>query len=415
MKSYQLFKVVSTWAARGTVDMSSIEEAKDRLDHIINIARVQWYKPIQIAEVLYRSRIGTPNLDTNLLETYRVKSRRWRDEVCSKFLQKQKAGSTSSSRYQDNVWEANAMTPDLLAVLDQENKKNNGAIEKYIYLRFQATQEAVAGIITIVNSADPQTFDVASLFQAFQSQAVRRSIDKVYEVIVYSLMETLVVELNAQVIVSVPGNKAPMLFEFSDLSFILLGLLGLSDGELEHTMPAHVYRVGITNAADRGLDMWANFGPVIQVKHMSLNPKLARDIVDQVESDNIIVVCTVIEKETIETVLKQTSWMRRVRDIVTQEKLAEWYTRCLRGKHSALLAQKLLDRLSTELKREFSQAAGVVDFINERNYKEVFSPTLWSVDLLQNIQESEETLELGYEPNNHNSQVIYEHLENQNE
>ena len=240
------------------------------------------------------------------------------------------------------------MTPDLLAVLDQENKKNSGAIEKYIYLRFQATQEAVAGIITIVNSAEPQTFDVASLFQAFHSQAVRRSIDKVYEVVVYSLMETLVVELHAQVTVSVPENKAPMLLEFSDISSILLGL---SNGKLEHTMPAHVYRVGITNAADRGLDMWANFGPVIQVKHMSLNPKLARDIVDQVESDNIIVVCTVVEKETIETVLKQTSWMRRVRDIVTQEKLAEWYTRCLRGKHSALLAQKLLDRLSNRVKK----------------------------------------------------------------
>ncbi len=392
--------------------MPSVEEAKNRLDHIINIARVQWYKPIQIAEVLYKSRLGTPNLDTSLLETYRIKSRRWRDEVCSKFLQKQKAGSTSSSRYQDNVWEANAMTPDLLAVLDQENKKNNGAIEKYIYLKFQATQEAVAGIITIVNSAEPQTFDVASLFQAFQSQAVRRSIDKVYEVVVYSLMETLVVELNAQVTVSVPENKAPMLLEFSDVSSILLGL---SKGKLEHTMPAHVYRVGITNAADRGLDMWANFGPVIQVKHMSLNPKLAKDIVDQVESDNIIVVCTVVEKETIETVLKQTSWMRRVRDIVTQEKLAEWYTRCLRGKHSALLAQKLLDRLSTELKREFSQAAGVVDFINERNYMDVPSPALWNVDLLQNIQESEEIQRLEYEHNRHNSQLIYEYLEKQNE
>ncbi len=390
--------------------MPSLEEAKDRLDHIINIARVQWYKPIQIAEVLYKSRLGTPDLDTSVLETYRIKSRRWRDEICSKFLQKQKAGSTSSSRYQDNVWEANAMTPDLLAVLDQENKKSDGAVEKYIYLRFQATQEAVAGIITIVNSANPQTFNVSSLFQAFQSRAVRRSIDKVYEVVVYSLMETIVVELNAQVTVSVPKSRGTVLAEFSDLSTILLGL---SNGKYEYTMPAHVYRVGITNAADRGLDMWANFGPAIQVKHMSLNPRLARDIVDQVESDNIIVVCTVVERETIETVLKQTSWMRRVRDIVTEEKLAEWYTRCLRGKHSALLAQKLLDRLSTELKREFSQAAGVVDFIKDRRYMEISSPALWNVDLLQNIQESEETQGLEYAVDDPKGRTIYEYLEDQ--
>jgi type II restriction enzyme len=390
--------------------MPSLAEAKDRLDHIINIARVQWYKPIQIAEVLYKSRLGVPDLDTSVLETYRVKSRRWRDEVCSKFLQKQKAGSTSSSRYQDNVWEANAMTPDLLTVLDSENKKSSGAVEKYIYLRFQATQEAVAGIITIVNSAHPQTFNVSSLFQAFQSRAIRRSIDKVYEVVVYSLMETIVIELNAQVTISVPKSKGSVLAEFSDLSTILLGL---SSGKYEYTIPAHVYRVGITNAADRGLDIWANFGPAIQVKHMSLNPKLARDIVDQVESDNIIVVCTVVEKETIETVLKQTSWIRRVRDIVTEEKLAEWYTRCLRGKHSSVLAQKLLDRLSTELKREFSQAAGVVDFIKDRRYMEIPSPALWNVDLLQNIHESEETQGLEYSVDNPDARTIYEYLEDQ--
>lgn len=251
---------------------------------------------------------------------------------------------------------------------------------------------------------------MSSLFQAFQSRAVRRSIDKVYEVVVYSLMETIVVELNAQVTVSVPKSKGTVLAEFSDLSTILLGL---SNGKYEYTMPAHVYRVGITNAADRGLDMWANFGPAIQVKHMSLNPRLARDIVDQVESDNIIVVCTVVERETIETVLKQTSWMRRVRDIVTEEKLAEWYTRCLRGKHSALLAQKLLDRLSTELKREFSQAAGVVDFIKDRRYMEISSPALWNVDLLQNIQESEETQGLEYAVDDPKGRTIYEYLEDQ--
>jgi len=223
-------------------------------------------------------------------------------------------------------------------------------------------------------------------------------------------METIVVELNAQVTVSVPKSKGTVLAEFSDLSTILLGL---SNGKYEYTMPAHVYRVGITNAADRGLDMWANFGPAIQVKHMSLNPRLARDIVDQVESDNIIVVCTVVERETIETVLKQTSWMRRVRDIVTEEKLAEWYTRCLRGKHSALLAQKLLDRLSTELKREFSQAAGVVDFIKDRRYMEISSPALWNVDLLQNIQESEETQGLEYAVDDPKGRTIYEYLEDQ--
>ena len=45
--------------------------------------------------------------------------------------------------------------------------------------------------------------------------------------------------------------------------------------------PAHIYRVGVTNAADRGLDMWANFGPAIQVKHLTLDSNATQMIVDQ--------------------------------------------------------------------------------------------------------------------------------------
>ena len=32
------------------------------------------------------------------------------------------------------------------------------------------------------------------------------------------------------------------------------------------------------NAADRGLDMWANFGPAIQVKHLTLDESAVREI-----------------------------------------------------------------------------------------------------------------------------------------
>jgi HaeII restriction endonuclease len=37
--------------------VSSVQEAKDRLDAIIKKARVDLYKPIQIAEVLIHSRL----------------------------------------------------------------------------------------------------------------------------------------------------------------------------------------------------------------------------------------------------------------------------------------------------------------------------------------------------------------------
>ena len=60
------------------------QTAKKQLDTVIKKARVHLYKPIQIAEILYRDRtVGDVDLDD--LETYRTLSRRWRDKVCMKF------------------------------------------------------------------------------------------------------------------------------------------------------------------------------------------------------------------------------------------------------------------------------------------------------------------------------------------
>lgn len=79
--------------------MSTLEAAKAQLDRIIEISRTDLYKPIQVAEVLYRSRVEQ-DIDVEALETYRKASKKWRDLVTIRLLSK---FSTSSARYQDNV------------------------------------------------------------------------------------------------------------------------------------------------------------------------------------------------------------------------------------------------------------------------------------------------------------------------
>lgn len=132
--------------------------------------------------------------------------------------------------------------------------------------------------------------------------------------------------------------------------------------------------------------MWANFGPTIQVKHLTLNPKLAQSIVNQVQSDNVIVVCRAADKQVIEIVLQQIDWGQKVRGIITEADLEKWYEHCLRGKYASLLAQKLLTKLSQEFKKEFPQAAAIVDFIDERGYMRIASPDIWSVDLVEELR-----------------------------
>ena len=62
-----------------------LSEAKIALDKVIKKARVHLYKPIQIAEILYRDRV-VKDIKLSELETYRAKSKKWRDLICIPFL-----------------------------------------------------------------------------------------------------------------------------------------------------------------------------------------------------------------------------------------------------------------------------------------------------------------------------------------
>jgi len=352
----------------------TIKAAKERLDYIINIGRVDLYKPIHIAEVLYRSRTvgGLRPLE---LDSYRNPSLRWRDDVTLRLSGKV---STSSARYQHDVWNPTAMPPEMLAALNKENKRTKGAVERYVYMRYGERQGTVTGIITAIEAATPETFQLSALLDLFITQSgIRRSIDKAYEIVAHSLFETVVTGLKVTVKVSAPPASKEILKEFSDLTRVLLGL---DADHLSWEQPAHIYRVGVTNAADRGLDMWANFGPAIQVKHLTLNENLANEIIDQIESDHIVIVCRDAEAGVIQTVVRQIGWGRRVRGIVKESDLIEWYERCLRGKFKDQLAQPLLERLTHGFIAEFPQTRALAEFLEERGYAAMMPPAGWKTE-----------------------------------
>ena len=351
--------------------MSTLKEAKDRIDLLIAKARVDLYKPIQIAETLRMARHDA-TIDLANLETYRLPSISWRDLVTISLLGKK---SSSSARYQHDVWNETAMPPSLLTLLDIENKVTNGAVERYIYLQFMERQATVTEIIAAVELANPNTFLLEDLLTLFvRTAGIRRSIDKVYEIITYALFETIVQGMGATVTISVPPESKELLAEFADLAKVLLGI---EPEKMDWTAPAHVYRAGVTNAADRGLDMWANFGPAVQIKHLSLDEKLATMIIDQVESDRIIIVCKDADAKTLQIVLSQIGWGKRVQGVVKESNLIEWYDRCLRGRFKDTLASPLLERLREGFKAEFPATAKGVEFCEQRGYFKMAVPALW--------------------------------------
>ncbi len=365
------------------INSMDINIAKSRLDSIINKTRTRYYKPIQIAEVLYRSRVYK-DINVANLEDYRTQSKKWRDDVSKILLD---TYSTSSSRFQDDLWNNNAMPPEILKTLDDANKKNLGVVERYIYYCFIERQSGIIEIIDKLQQglSSPQNFYLEELLNLFRKKSgLKRSIDKCYEIVTYSLFETIVTALETEITVKISQSKIDLLSEFQDLTKVLLNI---DTNQVEWTEVAHIYRVGITNAADRGLDMWANFGLAIQVKHLTLDEDSVRQIVDQIESDHIVIVCRDIDASIINTIIKQIGWGKRVRGIVKESQLIKWYENCLRGQFFNILASKLMQLLMNSFNTEFPEAVNyaskITNFCEKRDYHKINPSSLWHTKTLK--------------------------------
>ena len=203
---------------------------------------------------------------------------------------------------------------------------------------------------------------------------LRRSIDKVYEIIVYGLFSALVDALDVRVSISMDASQADVFAEFEDFA---RQVVQLTPQQPRLELKAKIYRVGVTNAADRGLDMWANFGLAVQVKHLSLTEELAENIVAPVSSDRIVIVCKDAEERVIVSLLNQMGWKSRIQSVVTESHLITWYEKALRGQFATTVGANLLATVEREIKAEFpsSDSSGLLAFMQKRGYS-----TLHQVD-----------------------------------
>jgi hypothetical protein len=354
-----------------------INQAKQKLDSLIKKSRVHLYKPIQIAEILNKSRLESSALNITDLSTYRNASKKWRDVICDKFIGR---SSSSSQKYQDDLFNENAIPSTALISLDSENKRKNGIVEKYIYLHLQKRLFQIEHALDYCINSSKSDFNLNIFIQSFYEEAgLKRSIDKIFEIIVYALFEALITSMKVKVDIYLSDNGKEIFNSFPEFCE---KVLCFKNPKERMTIDAHFNRVGITNAADRGLDMYANFGSVVQIKHLSLDEKLAQDIVGTVSSNRIIIVCKKAEEKVITSLLNQIGWKDRIQSIITLEELVIWYERALRGKHSNVLGDGVLSLLSNEIKNEFpmlGKAKEFDEFKKQRGYNNLKEDNDWKV------------------------------------
>ncbi len=345
---------------------NSIEIAKNQIDSLIKKSRVHFYKPIQIAEILHKKRTTKTNIDLLDLEAYRNISKRWRDEISMRLIGRK---STSSQKYQDNIFETNAIPPQVLDILNSINIDTNGGVEAYIYKTMLKKFEELHGVATYINDATPETFNLGEIINIFTKTAgLKRSIDKVYEISVYALFSTIVRALKAEITLKI-NNKDPRIL--NDFKYFISNVLGVNNETYEITVPANLYRVGATNAADRGLDMWSNFGPIIQVKHLTITPETVEDIAEGIAAEKIVIVCLDAEKEAISTLLEQVGWGARIQAIITLEDLKGWYSLCMNSTYRDQLGISLLNDMRREFDNEFPSGLELLPFLKERAYTDL--------------------------------------------
>lgn len=348
--------------------------ARLALDKVIGKSRVHMYKPIRIAEILFRHR--TDNVVWNLkdLESYRNQSKRWGDRV-SKLLVGRT--STSSQKYQDNVFGSNALPPNLLAHLGQINKKGGGFVEAYIYKAVEARLSSIHAAYNYVKSSKADDFSLTELVGMFQvTQGLRRSAGNMYEILVHALFATIVRVLKARVILEIENRDKDVL---KDFELFVETVLGITAERTSFVQSAALYRVGVANSADAGLDIWANFGPAIQVKHLTLTAELAEDMAADVTADRIVIICLDAEKESVESLLRQVGLGERIQGVVTLGDLDDWYKLCLSEKYRNKLGANLLEDISKEFAVEFPSSEKIGPFVKERGYSKIAMPSEWEI------------------------------------
>lgn len=322
------------------------EQALDKLDLVISKSRVEMYKPIQVAEVLHAANRDL-SIDLSDLETYRTRSKQLRDNVTKELFGKV---STSSAKFQDDIWAETAVPPTAMEVLGNLNSES-GLVEEYIYQSVWAKNSFLIKIresIHSINNID----DIRKLFEAFNSDGMRSSEDRLFEIFCVAVLQSdaTTSEAYVKVMESLNSNSE------SSVERIIENLLGKDK-------PLQFSRIGHTNAADAGIDIWSNFGVIVSVKNYLLDGSLAKKVIEDTPVGELVIACDSYSEEGINEI-KSNSQNRSI-TVVTKSDLMKDAERLLLNLKAA---EEFLRVFLSNYDHEFPRTTTLEDFMNKRGY-----------------------------------------------
>ncbi len=335
-----------------------IKEAKRKLDHVISISRVEMYKPIQVAEVLARARTTT-GFDLAQVETYRNKSRQWRDDVTLKLFNKK---STSSARFQDDLWNDSAVPPDAMSALGTANS-GSMIVEAYIYHFVAEKNRDLAGARATLSKLE-KSEELEEVLEAFSNSDLTSSADRLFEILATAVFKS---ELSQSgYTIQVDRTSSSYQTKSAD------SLVDLVSGG---PIPLQVGRLGHTNAADGGLDIWTNFGVAVSVKRRTLTTSLLAQILQDTTIGTLHIVCLDVEPQ-VSSMLKKLKSQGRGISFTSLDLLLESVKTLLA---SPTTRSRLVSDLVDSFDKEFPMAQTLSQFLDSRGYPEVELTGIWRI------------------------------------
>ena len=96
-----------------------------------------------------------------------------------------------------------------------------------------------------------------------------------------------------------------------------------------------------------------------------------KNIVNNISSDKIIIVCKDAEKDVILSLLTQIGWKCRIQSIITENDLINWYEKALRGKYSEIIGDSLIKCICEEIAEEFPSVEELPEVLKNRHYEKI--------------------------------------------
>ena len=327
--------------------MDNKAEALRRLDKLIDKGHVQFFKPIIVAEMLHASRMQGADLS----DRKRIKAiGSERMKIIALRLYYRHVDLNYG--YIGGIFDDDKLTPPMLLALASINKAD-GEIERRIYTAMQGRWSAYRPFFLRWSRPNPQTFSIGDFIAGFDKlDKIGNVKGKLYEIVVYALFQCVIDFLNARVTFAVDPKRAPLLDRLESFAEVVLGL---ESNEITLTQKARVFRAGRAHASDSGIDMWANFGPVVQVKHQSsgsMNISTAEKVAGPVRCDRLVLICrrkTKKDAEEFRDLMEAKSYVR----IIDEERVVSWYDEVFTNGEFADVRVPIATTISAELAGEF--------------------------------------------------------------